>query len=147
MKITLCGSIAFYDEMIEVKKNLEGLSHEVKLPPHEVQNEQGKMIPVKEYYALRKATTTTDGWIWERKAQAIKWHLEKVEWADAIVVTNFEKHKVPNYIGGNTLVEMGVAFFLKKKIYLLHPIPDMPYKEEILAMRPIILHNDFSKIT
>jgi len=33
MKITICGSIAFYKEMEEVKEQLEKLGHEVKLPP------------------------------------------------------------------------------------------------------------------
>jgi hypothetical protein len=43
-------------------------------------------------------------------------------------------------------MEMGLAFFLRKKIYLLHEIPKLPYKEEILGVKPIILDNDLSKI-
>jgi len=43
-------------------------------------------------------------------------------------------------------MEMGLAFFLKKKIYLLNQIPELSYKEEVLGMRPIILGGDFSKI-
>ena len=45
--------------------------------------------------------------------------------------------------------DMGAAghnFYLKKKIYLLNEIPELPYKEEILGMKPVILNGDLSKI-
>lgn len=61
MKITLCASIAFIREMEEAKKELERAGHEIKMPPLEVPDEKGKMIPVKEYWDLRKSTKTTDG--------------------------------------------------------------------------------------
>lgn len=146
MKITLCGSIAFYDEMNKAKIELEKVGNEVKLPPHEIADENGKMIPIKQYYATRKATITTDGWIWDRKADAIRWHFDKVAWSDAILVLNHTKHDVQNYIGGNTLLEMGLAFYLKKPIYLYYPIPEMAYKEEILGMKPVVIDGDLSKI-
>jgi len=41
---------------------------------------------------------------------------------------------------------MGVAFFLDKKIFLLNPIPEISYKEEILAMSPIVINQEISKI-
>lgn len=147
MKITLCGSIAFYDEMMEVKQALETLGHEVKLPPHEIKNEQGAMIPVKEYYAQRKAATEDTGWIWERKAEAIANHFDKVKWADAILVTNYDKNGIAGYIGGNTLMEMGVAFFLGKPVYLLNSIPAVSYKEEILGMKPVMLSGNLEGIS
>lgn len=117
MKITLCGSIAFFDEMLKLKTQLEQLGHEVKLPPTEEPDGDGKMIPVLTYYQIRKTAKPTDTWVWDRKAQAMREHFDKVAWADAIVVLNETKHNVPNYIGGNTLMEMGVAFYLHKKIY------------------------------
>jgi len=43
-------------------------------------------------------------------------------------------------------MEMGLAFYLKKKIYLLNEVPELPYKEEILGVKPIILNGDLSKI-
>ena len=51
-----------------------------------------------------------------------------------------------NYIGGNTLMEMGLAFFLKKKIFLLNQIPELSYKEEILGVKPILINGDLNKI-
>jgi len=147
MKITICGSIAFYNEMLDAKKWLEDSGHEVKLPPHEVKDENGNMIPVKEYYARRKAAGVDDAWIWERKSEAITWHFDKVKWADAILVTNYNKNGIAGYVGGNTLMEMGVAFFLKKPIYMLKAIPEISYKEEIVGMKPIVINDDLKIIS
>lgn len=146
MKITICGSIAFYDEMLDAKKRLEALGHEVKLPPHEVKDENGNMISAKEYYARRKATKSDDNWIWDRKAEAIMWHFNKVQWSDAILVVNYDKNGIAGYIGGNTFMEIGVAFFLKKSIFLLKTIPEISYKEEILGMKPVVINDDLGKI-
>ena len=128
MKIIICGSIAFYDEMQQIKKKLESMGHEVKLPPSEIRKESGEMIPVKEYYRLRKETETTDGWIWDAKEKAIRTHFNKIEWGEKILVLNYDKKNIKNYIGGNTLLEMALAFYLRKPIYLFSPIPEISYK-------------------
>jgi len=146
MKITLCGSIAFYDEMFQIKQKLEELGHEIKLPPVEIKDETGKMISVKEYYAKRKSETDDNSWIWERKKEAIRAHFGKIEWGDAILVLNHDKNNIPNYIGANTLLEMGLAFHLNKKIFLLKSIPEISYKEEILGIGPEVIDEDLSKI-
>lgn len=146
MNITLCGSIAFIDEMDAARKELESMGHKVKLPPLEVADDTGKMMPVKEYYALRKSVTDDTHWIWEKKEWAMRTHFDKVARADAILVCNYDKNGVIGYIGANTLLEMGLAFYLKKPIYLLNRIPEVSYKEEILGMRPIIIESDISKI-
>lgn len=147
MKITLCGSIVFIDEMQEAKSKLEAMGHEVQLPPAQILDENGAAIPAKEYYAIRKNTESTDGWIWDRKEEAMRNHFNKVLWADAIVVLNFLKNDIPHYIGANTFLEMGLTFHHKKRIFLLNPIPEISYKEEILAMRPIIIHGDLTQVS
>lgn len=147
MKITLCGSIAFMDKMLEAQRALERLGHEVRLPPLEVPDENGKMIPVMEYYKIRKAATTDTGWIWDLKETAMKHHFDKVAWADAILVVNETKHEIPNYIGANVLMEIGLALHLGKKIYLLNPVPELAYKEEILGAKPVVVHGDLTRIT
>lgn len=146
MKITICGSIAFYDEMMEVKEILINLGHEVDLPPFEIEDDTGKMIPVKEYYERRKIETSNVGWIWDEKERAMRLHLKKIEWADSILVLNYDKNDIANYVGGNTLIEIGVAFYLKKKIFLYNPIPEMNYKEEILGMKPILINRNLEAI-
>lgn len=146
MKITLCGSTAFYDEMLDIKEKLELMGNEVKLPPIEVKDGDGNMIPIKEYYRRRKVASEDEKWIWDRKSEAIMWHFEKINWSDVILVLNYDKNDIIGYVGGNTLMEIGIAFFLGKKIYLLNQIPEISYKEEIIGMKPIIINGDLSII-
>lgn len=146
MKITLCGSINFYEEMLKVKEELEKKGHEVKLPPIEVENDKGERIPVKQYYQLRKEETNDSSWVWKRKEEAMRVHFDKVAWSDSILVLNYTKRDIENYIGGNTLMEMSLAFHLNKKIFLLNNIPELSYKEEILGMFPVIINNNLELI-
>ena len=146
MKITICGSIAFYDEMLKVKGELESLGHEVKLPPIEVKDKNGNIISVQKFYELRKNETSDDSWIWERKNEAMKQHFNKIEWSEGVLILNCDKKGVENYIGGNTLLEMGVALHLGKKMFILNDIPDLSYKEEVLGMKPFVIRGDLSKI-
>jgi hypothetical protein len=145
MKITICGSIAFYEEMLQVKTKLENFGHEVKLPPSQIKNQAGDVISVTEYYQIRKSGKL-DNWIWVAKKEAMLNHFAKEEWSDAILVINQEKNGISGYVGANTLIEMGIAMFLKKKIYLLYDIPDMACNEEIRAMQPISLKGDLNLI-
>lgn len=147
MKITLCGSIAFQDEILSIKEKLEKLGHEIKIWSPEIKDKNGKLISVKEYYKIRHTSNNNEKWVWDRKTESILKHFEKVAWSDAILITNYDKNDVKGYIGGNTLMEMGLALFLKKKIYLLNEVPELSYKEEILGVKPIILRGDLSKIT
>ncbi len=146
MKITICGSIAFYDKMLDVKKKLEQLGHQVKLPLIEIKDGNGKMVPIKEYYFQRKTETDDTSWIWNRKEEAMRRHFQKVELSDAVLILNYDKSNIPNYIGANTLLEMGLAFHLRKPIFLLNDIPEINYKEEILGMKPIVINHDLKKI-
>jgi len=146
MEITLCGSIAFQDKILSAKERLEKMGHEVQIWPAEIKDENGRLIPVEEYYKIRRAANNDEKWVWDRKAEAIFKHFEKVAWSDAILVMNYDKNNVKGYIGGNTLMEMAIAFWLKKKIYLLNQVPELPYKEEILGVKPIIINGDLTKI-
>ncbi len=147
MKITICGSVAFQDEVLSVKEKLEKLGHEVKIWPSKLKGEKGQPISVTKYYKIRKIAADDEKWVWDRKAEAVLKHFDKIAWSDAILVANYDKNDVKGYIGGNTLMEIGIAFFLKKKIYLLNEIPELSYKEEILGVRPIVLKGDLSKIS
>jgi len=73
------------------------------------------------------------------------WNL--MQGADAVLVMNYDKHGIKNYIGGNTLMEIGFAHVLNQKIFLYNPIPDIQYyKSEIEAVKPIIINGDLLKI-
>ena len=147
MKITICASIAFIDDMVRVKGELEELGHEVKMPPTHIKNDKGEEMPVSEYYRFRKEEAgDDDAWVWDLKEKAMHWHFDKVAWSDAVLILNYDKKGIEGYVGGNTLLEMGVAMHLKKPIYLLNQIPEIDYKEEILGMKPVMIEGDLNRI-
>ena len=139
--------MAKLDKMLEIKHQLQANGHEVKVPQIEIKDPNGKVLTQQEYDVIRKNTTENDSWVWEINRAAIRDHFVKITWADAILVPNYEKGGIPNYIGPNTLMEMGLALFLNKKIYLLNDIPEIPSKEEILGINPILLSGDLNKIS
>ncbi|HUV80918.1 MAG TPA: hypothetical protein VMW21_00125 [Patescibacteria group bacterium] len=147
MKITICGSIAFIDEMIDIKNQLKKSGHTVEMPPIEVEDGSGNLIPAIDYYKIRRKTEGNEDWVWDRKEWAMKKHFDKVAWSEAVLILNYDKNDIKGYVGANTFLEMGLAFHLNKKIYLLNPIPEVSYKEEILGMKPIIINNDLVKIS
>lgn len=68
--------------------------------------------------------------------------------ADAVLVANYNKHGIENYIGGNTFLEMGFAHVLNQKLFMVNPIPEMPYyKSEIEAMKPVVINGDLTRIS
>jgi hypothetical protein len=77
----------------------------------------------------------------------IRGHFEEIVKSDAILVMNYEKNGKPNYIGPNVLMEMAIAFYLHKPIYVLNgESEDSPLIDEILGLQPIFLEGDRSLI-
>lgn len=136
MIITLCASLSAHLDILEAIKDLEKLKFKVLYPWATEEIDQGKVD-----------FSNLDAFKLVNQTRAIKIHYDKIKKGDAILVINsITKHGIKNYIGGNTLMEMGFAFILNKPIYLLNPIPKMIYTEEIQAMKPIIIKGDLSKI-
>lgn len=153
MKITICGSIIFYKKMEEMRKTLERQGYEVKIPELAKEVPErfggGKKVYFGQFIEENGGIDAfePDHEIWDLKYDAINDHYEKIMWGDAILVVNHEKRGTPGYIGGNTLMEMGVAFYLKKPIYILNPVcSSLTYKQEVMGMKPIILYGDIARI-
>lgn len=153
MKLTLCGSIAFYTQMEVLKEELESIGHEVRMPQldKEAEMEFGgeRKINFDAYITEHGGIDAfaPDHAIWDVKREAINDHFRKIEWAEAIVVANFEKRGIAGYIGGNTLIEIGLAFYLHKGIYVLNPVSsEISYKQEIYGMGAVLLDGELSKI-
>ncbi len=132
MKITICGS----KEMIDAKNQLEKMGHICFIPEGVYDYAENKVKKVGGSEGARRKIAN----------DLIRRHYNLINNSDAILVLNFEKNGIKNYIGGNTLIEMGQAYVNNKKIFLLNTIPDMQYKEEIEALQPIVINNDLSKI-
>ena len=128
--------------MAELKDKLEALEHEVYLPYSAEKIMKGELSS--EVIEQAKEDGTFYKVVMENDAIR-RWH-DVIEKSDAILVANYDKKGIKNYIGGNSFLEIGFAYVMDKKVYLMNPIPDVPYKDEILSMQPVIIDGDLSKI-
>jgi len=136
MKIAICGSMVFTDEMLETKKKLEIIGHTVFVSGF-ADAHLGKNMEEREKLAIQQ----------KNEKDAMREYWEVIQGVDAILVLNIDKRGIKNYIGGNAFLEMGFAYVLNKKIYLLNNIPEVDiYKSEIEAMKPIVLNGDLGGI-
>jgi hypothetical protein len=86
--------------------------------------------------------------VWKKKGRAIAAHFRKIDESEAVLIVNYEKKGIPDYIGANTFLEIGYAYGRGKKIFILNNLPTTSsYKEEILGMQPIVLHGKITALT
>lgn len=140
--ITICSSAAFYKQAIEIQNQLNKLDCEVIVPIMATRMKESGDFDVSHY-----KTWFADPGDYYKKAELMRGHFEEVEKGDAILVLNYEKHGVDNYIGANVLMEMALAFWLNKPIFIINELPDdSSFEEEIMGMDPILLHGDASSL-
>ena len=140
--------MAFYEKFTVIKKELEEMGHSVMAPELEFER-KGDDTSVGGFFDRNGGVEafSADHEVWKKKGKAITKHFRKIDDSDCILVTNYEKKGVPNYIGGNTFLEMGYAYGIGKKIYILNEMPATSlYKEEMLGMQPICLNGNLNKI-
>ncbi len=136
--ITICTSASFYRQAVDVQEQLESQGFEVIVP-----RTARKMKETGNYDASQYKTWFADPGDYDKKADLIRAHFEEIAKADAVLILNYEKNGKQNYIGGNVLMEMSLAFWLKKPIFVLNDAPeDSAYLEEIYGMLPVFLHGD-----
>lgn len=129
MKITLCSSAKFFDRLWGIKENLEKLGYEVLLPSME------------DFHHLDETSLA------KIQSNLIDEHFSKISQSQAIYVANYDKNGVVGYIGGNSFLEMGLAFYKKIPIFLLNDLPrEVPYREELLALEPIVVGENWDKL-
>lgn len=123
-------------KMIELKGELEKMGHTVLLPRHT------------EEYAVMNTSDHIHNESVKNKINhnLIRDYYNEIDKGDAILAVNEDLNNTEGYVGGNTFLEIGFAHVLNKKIFLLNPIPEMIYKEEIEAMQPVVLNGDLKKI-
>ena len=137
MKIFICSSMVFAKEMIEIKQLLEEAGHEImstedleyyeENPDHKDDFDRELALALEED-VLRDA-------------------FDKIAQCDAILVLNYEKKGIAGYVGSSVLMEISVAFFLKKQIFLLFPINrEQSCALELLLVLPRILNGKLEKM-
>jgi hypothetical protein len=136
MRIGIVGSMHFTEKMIEVKDDLLKIGHAAYLTS--LAGEFiGKSDEEKEIIKIYQ----------KKKKDAIREFWNLMQGGDAILVLNLKRKGIEDYIGGNTLMEIGFAYILNQKIFLYNPIPNIDiYKTEIEAVNPIIINGDLYRI-
>jgi hypothetical protein len=139
--IALCSSADFFRDVIEVKKQLVKLGFSVLLP-------HGAIIMQRSgNYSVSDLKTWFKDNDYRRKTMFINDHFKKIAKSQAILVVNNKKRSIDGYIGGATLMEMTIAHYLKKKIFIMNPVSkELPYYEEVFGLSPIIINGDLSKM-
>lgn len=138
--IVISASTAFFRHATEISDELERLGYAVLLPENARRTkEQSNFTEPKEW--------SNDPSAYGKKAHYMRVHFDKISKSDAMLVINDEKHGVVGYIGPNVLLEMSLAWYQKKPIYLLNQFPDDSlFEEELKAMAPIILDGNLQNI-
>lgn len=140
--ITICASAAFYKQVVELADTLEQQGYSVLIPDTATHMKEANDFDVSHF-----KTWFGDANDYHKKTALMRGHFDKVTAADAILVVNNKKHGVDGYIGGNVLMEMGLAFNEHKPIFVLNPLPtESPFSEEIIGLEPIVINGDLSKV-
>jgi methionyl-tRNA formyltransferase len=141
MKIVICGSSTFKEKMLEYSDKLAGLGHEPIMHPDYLAFIKGEKSEI-----WQQVVNGQHGQV--KKSQGyIKWYHQAITKSDAVLILNFDKKGIKNYIGGNTLMEIAFAHVNNKKIFLLNSIPEeVSYADEIKAMFDLVLNDDLSQI-
>lgn len=115
--------MAFHENFLQLKKELEKQGHLVKIP-----------LPDNNYKNSNNF-----------KLDSMLDFNENLKWSDAILIANYKKNNIENYIGFNSIMEIGMAFNQKKKIFMLFKNP-INSSDELNAIGVIELNGDTSLI-
>lgn len=133
MKICICCSLSFTDEVTEIARKLEEMGHEVLLP-------DGVRLRLIEQEDFDPVATKVE-------VDTVHEHPAKIRKADAVLVCNYEKNGIPGYIGANSFCEIYLARYFDKPVFALNPLPEQPYiHDEIMAFGVQVIDGDLEKI-
>lgn len=138
--ITICSSANFYEQAVAVESQLIARGYGVILP-----RVARAMKAAGDYSVSKTWYDNPDDYT--KKQELMLAHFHEIGRGDAVLVLNYEKHSQANYIGSNVLLEMGIALYLNKPIYLLNEIPEnTPSEEEIKGFMPTVLHGKLENL-
>lgn len=131
--------MAFAKEMIIARQEIEKRGHTVFIPEGTEEYANGRVD--------KNNMGGSEGAQRKMANDLIRKHCQLIAHSDAILVLNYEKKGVENYIGGNSFLEIGYAHIVGKKIFLMNEIPDIELiQQEIEAVRPMIINGDLNLI-
>lgn len=129
--------MAFAKEMIHVKDQLEQYGHICFIPSGADDYANGRVQEVGGSEGAKRKIAN----------DFIRKHYDLINNSDAILVLNYKKKDIENYIGGNSFLEIGYAHILGRKIFLMNDIPEIELiKQEIEAVQPTIINGKLNLI-
>ena len=140
--IVICCSATFYQHANELAGQLRKRGYNVEVP-----STAEKMLADNDYDVEKVKTWRKDPKTYGRKQFLANEHFEKIARGDAILVVNDDKPGKLGYIGPNTTMEWGLAYYLKKPVYILNSVAeDSNFYEEVVGMSTAVLDSDLDKI-
>ncbi len=137
-KIFLCASMNFYRELVDIEKELTSLGWQVFIP------QSAKSMKERNDFEVTHVKGVLS---YEERSKLIRQNFADIAECDAILVINNEKNGIPAYIGPNVLMEIGVAFYLKKNIFIWNSVPDSAgYKEELLCFGAVEVNQNLEEL-
>ena len=131
--------MAFAKKMIIAKQELEKRSHTVFILEGTEDYANGQID--------KNKIGGSEGAKRKMANDLIRKHCHLIDNSDAILVLNYEKNGIQNYIGGNSFLEVGYAHIVGKKIFLINEIPDIELiRQEIEAIQPAIINGNLNLI-
>ena len=112
MKIYVLGSNSFIKEMVEYKDELCEFGYDGWIHPDYEAHIRGDKQQIVEALSLGEHAE------WKKQNDYIRQHYKHILESDAVLIVNLEKKGVQNYIGGNCLREMGMAYVNNIKKYV-----------------------------
>jgi nucleoside 2-deoxyribosyltransferase len=132
--IVICSSASFYEHVNQIAQQLEKKGYKT-LVPHTA----GKMRKTGDYDLKNVKTWLNNPKDFKRKRWLAKTHFEEIASGDAILLVNDDKPGQPAYIGPNGTMEWGVAYYLKKPVFIWKGVPKTSnFYEEVYGMATVI---------
>ena len=141
MLITICASASFYEHVVGIAEELENSGHEVLLP------KTAEFMRKNNNYEPSSVKTWLKDGDYSKVTELINTHYKKIEQSGAVLIVNDQKEDKRGYIGPNVTMEMGLAFYLGKRIFILNPVElDNPVSDEVRGVGAVFINGDLSLI-
>ncbi|HCO99107.1 MAG TPA: hypothetical protein DIT56_00675 [Candidatus Moranbacteria bacterium] len=129
--------MTFAREQIEIKKELEKAGHKVLITDDIESFAKDEAIKQSFEEELKLCL----------ECDVIRSFFNKIAESDAYLVCNYEKNDIKGYLGASVLMEIGLAYYLKKKIYLFSEVDkEQKYALEIAVIAPVVIDGNLNKI-
>ena len=140
--IVLCSSANFYQHVCEIADELEQKGFSPIIPLTARKMKKTGNFKAEDYRTWHKNPAD-----FYKKTALMNDHFKEVAKADAVLVINDEKHGVAGYIGTNVLMEIAVAYYLNKPIFILNNVSkDSNTYEEIKGMCAKMINGNLQNI-